>query len=262
MISGIKTLIFDLDDTLLVEEASAEAAFVETGELARIRYGIDPHELHRTVRKTCRALWYEFPSHPYCKRVGISSWEGMWAEFTGADPELEPLRNWASTYRLESWQAALQIHGIQDPLLAAELGELFPKLRRQKHVLYPEIVSVLEQVKGRYALGLLTNGALDLQRRKLEGSGIAGFFHEVLFSGEIGIGKPDRRVFDVLLARLQADAESAVMIGDRLATDIQGAHGAGMRAIWVNRLKEQNDTGIFPDWEIPDLNAIPSVLGL
>jgi hypothetical protein len=52
--TAVDTLIFDLDDTLAVEEASAEAAFIEAGELARVRYGLDPRELHTTVRKTCR----------------------------------------------------------------------------------------------------------------------------------------------------------------------------------------------------------------
>jgi putative hydrolase of the HAD superfamily len=260
MMDGIETLIFDLDDTLVVEEASAEAAFIETGELARIRYGIDPRELHRTVRKTCRELWYAFPSHPYCKRVGISSWEGMWAEFTGPDPELIPLRNWAPVYRLESWKTALHIHGVEDPYLAAELGELFPKLRRQKNVLCPDTLPVMERLAGHYALGLITNGASDLQRRKLEGAAIAKYFDQVLFSGDIGIGKPDRKPFEVLLTRLHATAQSSIMIGDRLATDIQGAHNVGMRAVWINRSKEQNDSDIVPDWEIADLSELIRLL--
>jgi len=262
MIAGIDTLIFDLDDTLLVEEASAEAAFIETGELARIRYGIDPQELHRTVRKTCRELWYRFPSHPYCKRVGISSWEGMWAEFSmpGSDPELKKLREWAPAYHAESWAAALRIHGVEDLQLAAELGELFPRLRRQIHVLYPDAVPALDQVAGRFRLGLLSNGALDLQQRKLKGAGIAKYFDQVLFSGEIGIGKPDKRPFEVLLARLGSVAAATVMIGDRLATDVQGAHNAGMKAVWVNRRKEPNDMNVVPEWEASDLKALSHIL--
>jgi len=258
---AIRTLIFDLDDTLVVEEASAEAAFIETGELARTRYGIDPCELHRSVRKTCRELWYAFRSHPYCKRVGISSWEGLWAEFSGEDPDLKLLRDWAPQYRAQSWNRALRSHGIEDPELAAELGELFPRLRRQKHVLYPDTIPVLEQVAKRYRTGLLTNGAPDLQRGKIEGAGLSGYFDQVLLSGEIGFGKPDARAFETLLARLGSTAESAVMIGDRLATDVRGAHDAGMLAVWVNRRGELGDGSIIPDWEISSLSGLIPILG-
>jgi putative hydrolase of the HAD superfamily len=52
----IKALIFDLDDTLVVEQASAEAAFLETCELAKTKYGINPQELNITVRNICRKL--------------------------------------------------------------------------------------------------------------------------------------------------------------------------------------------------------------
>jgi putative hydrolase of the HAD superfamily len=254
--SAIDTLIFDLDDTLVIEEASAEAAFLEAGELARTRRGLDPRQLHATVRKTCRELWHASPSHPYCKSIGISSWEGMWADFTGADPNLEALREWAPAYRFESWRAALQAHGIDDPELAAMLADAFPRLRRDRHVVYPDVARTLQELSSRYALGLMTNGAPDLQRRKIEGASLGGYFDQVFISGETGIGKPDRRAFEMLLARLGSSAVRTVMIGDRLTTDVLGAQEAGMRAVWVNRPGKSGDGGIVPDWEISTLDEL------
>ena len=191
MNSVIDTLIFDLDETLVVEEASAAAAFIETGELARARYGLDPDELHRTVRQTCRELWYAFSSHPYCKRVGISSWEGMWAEFSGSARDLKALHHWAPDYRYNSWRTALLRHGIDDPDLAAELADTFPRLRQTKNVVHQDAVPVLERLSPKYCLGLLTNGTPDLQRRKLNGAGLAGYFNRVLIAGEVGIGRSE-----------------------------------------------------------------------
>jgi putative hydrolase of the HAD superfamily len=260
MASAIHALIFDLDDTLVVEEVSAESAFIETGELARAKYGLDPSQLHTTVRKTCRELWYGFPSHPYCKRVGISSWEGMWAEFIGPDPNLEALREWAPTYRFKSWKNALCTHGIYDSELAAELADAFQFLRRQKHEVYADTIPTLKQLSPDYLLGLLTNGAPDLQRRKLEGSGIAGYFDQTIISGDIGIAKPDPRIFEMLLGRIGAKKEKALMIGNSLATDIQGAHEAGIRAVWINRTGKPRDNSIIPDWEISGLQDLPPLL--
>ncbi|MBN1567447.1 MAG: HAD family hydrolase [Acidobacteria bacterium] len=253
-------LIFDLDDTLVVEEASAEAAFIETGGPARDKYGIDPSDLHSTLRKACRELWYGFPSHPYCKRVGISSWEGMWAEFIGPDPDLKALREWAPVYRYEAWRKALHLHGIEDADLAAEMAEAFPRLRRKKHAVYPDTIRTLERLRGNYILALLTNGASDLQRRKIEGSGINGYFSQILISGDIGIGKPDPGIFRMLLARMRANAEATVTIGNSISSDIQGAHAAGLRAVWLNRSGASRDDSIVPDWEISTLDELFPIL--
>lgn len=260
MAAPIRALVFDLDDTLVIEEASAEAAFLETGELARARYGIDPAVLHLQLRRACRELWYAFPSHPYCKRIGVSSWEGLWAEFVGADPDLAALRAWAPRYRRDSWLAALRQFGIDDGALASELGETFPKLRREKHIVYPDVLSTLEACAREFRLGLLTNGAVDLQERKIAGSGIARFFDQVLISGEVGMRKPNPRVFEILLGRLGADAEAALMIGNNLQSDIEGAQHAGMRAIWVNRSGERVENGVVPDWEISTLQELDAIL--
>jgi putative hydrolase of the HAD superfamily len=260
MALAVDTLIFDLDDTLIVEEALAEAAFVEAGEPARIRYGLEPESLHLTVRKTCREIWYAFSSHPYCKRIGISSWEGMWAEFTGPDPELKPLRDWAPTYRFTSWKAALQLHGIDDPQLAAEIAEAFPRLRREKHEVFPDTLPTLQHCSSGYSLGLLTNGASDLQRRKIDGAGIGKYFDQVLISGESGFAKPDRRAYELLLLRLGSTAEGSIMIGDRLSTDIQGAQGVGIRSVWVNRSRKSPDSPVIPDWEISSVEELSCIL--
>ena len=261
MMSAMDALIFDLDDTLVAEESSAEAAFIEAGMLARERYGLDPQELHATVRKTCREIWYAFRSHPYCKKVGISSWEGMWAEFTGPGPDLQALHAWAPVYRRESWYAALKNHQIDDLELAIELAEAFPQARRAKNVLYADTLPVLEELSRKYIFGLITNGAPDLQRRKIAGAGIGKYFEQVLVSGDAGFGKPDARLYAMLLARMQVSSEKALMIGNNLATDIQGAQNAGMQAVWLNRSNSIRDAAIVPDWEISSLMELLPILG-
>jgi putative hydrolase of the HAD superfamily len=260
MKAKVDTLIFDLDDTLVVEEPSARAAIIETGELARIRYGLDPTGFHATLREACRKLWYGFSSHPYCKKIGISSWEGLWAEFTGDDPDLKALKKWAPTYRLESWRTALTSHGIDDTDLAAELAETFPRIRRGKHVIYEDTSQTLAALSQKHSLGLLTNGAPDLQRRKIDGAGIKKYFDQVLISGDIGIGKPDRRIFDAILMRLNVSPETSLMIGNSLISDVKGAQSVGMRAVWLNRSGKIRDDSIIPDWEISSLNQLSSVL--
>jgi putative hydrolase of the HAD superfamily len=144
--------------------------------------------------------------------------------------------------------------------MAAELAETFPVLRRQKHIVYPDAIPALERLYRRYSLGLLTNGTPDLQRRKIEGACLAGYFDHTLISGDIGIGKPDRRVFDMILDRMKAKGETTLMIGNSMSSDIRGAQGAGIRAVWINRTGKSRDACIIPDWEISTLDELPPIL--
>ena len=86
---AITHILFDLDDTLVAEESSAEAAFLATCEHARERYGVDSHALHHAVRDRAREAWFSAPTNAYCQAVGIASREGLWARFPGDDPNLK-----------------------------------------------------------------------------------------------------------------------------------------------------------------------------
>jgi putative hydrolase of the HAD superfamily len=81
---------------------------------------------------------------------------------------------------------------------------------------------------------ILTNGAVDPQRRKLEESGLLGLVDAALISEEVGWNKPDRRAFAAALAAVGGSPESSTMVGDHLEADICGALQAGLpRAVWL-----------------------------
>jgi len=255
-----KALVFDMDDTLVVEKASAEAAFLKTCELAKSRYGIEPADLHATIRETCRRIWHASPVRAYCVEIGISSWEALWARFEGADESLRILREWAPTYRHDSWYEALGRHGIDDVDLAHELAEVFPIHRREIHVVYDDVRPALEHFKRTLRLGLLTNGAPDLQREKIAGAGLAGYFNEIVISGEVGFGKPDPRIYETMLSRLAATADETLMIGNSLDSDVQGAQAVGMKAVWLNRTGHPRDDTVVPDHEVTSLTELMRIL--
>jgi len=248
------SLVFDLDDTLVVEKASAEAAFLRTFELARQRYSLDPAALHATLRQTCRSIWHNAPARAYCVEIGISSWEGLWAAFHGRDENLQILRAWAPTYRRESWLRTLREHGVDDEAFAVELAETFPARRRELHVVYDDVRPTLEYFGRSHRLGLLTNGAPDLQREKIEGAGIARYFDDIVISGDVGVGKPNRRIYEIMLSRLKARPDQAVMIGNSLSSDVAGPQGVGIKSIWLNRAGDALRDGVVPDLEVSNLN--------
>ena len=101
-------------------------------------------------------------------------------------------------------------------------------------ILKDETIEVLEKVKGRYKLAVLSNGDSLPQHRKVEKTGISDYFDCVLVSGDIGINKPDRGIFDYLCEKLGCRNEECMMIGDVFASDILGAVNAGCIPVWLN----------------------------
>jgi putative hydrolase of the HAD superfamily len=94
-------------------------------------------------------------------------------------------------------------------------------------------LDTLEALRGRgHRLGLLTNGSAEFQRRKLRRFALEPLFELLLIEGELGYGKPDRRVFDAALAHFGARASDACMVGDNLEADIAGAAAAGIATVW------------------------------
>lgn len=256
----IEAIIFDLDDTLLVEEASAEVAFVAACKLVSEKFGINPQEFNSAVRQKARDLWYNSPARQYCVDIAISSWEGLWARFQGDDPNLEILRKWAPTYQLQPWINALAQFDIKDDSFAEQLSKTFRSTRRDLHTVYPDVESALKELRQKYKLALVTNGASSLQREKIDGSKLEPYFDCVVISGDIGIRKPKPGIFLTVLDKLGVGAEAAVMVGNNLESDIAGARQVGLKAVWLNRNKENKQGDVKPDYEINVMNELEPVL--
>ena len=257
----VRAVIFDLDETLIEEETSNDASALAAGEIATTRHGVDRVVLLAALRKRSRELFLAGPLIDYCRDIGISAREALWGSFTGDDPSLVRLRQWMPTYRLRSWAAALTEVGIDDPALAAEVAEFFASDRSRRHVVFAESEQVLHQLKKNFRLALITNGAPDIQGTKIDGSNLASFFETIIISGDHGFGKPDLRIFQLALNRLEVAAHDAVMIGDSLNRDVAGARDAGIRTIWINRYQRTLAASHpIPDIELTDLRELPALL--
>ena len=252
----ITTLIFDLDETLLYEEASVEATFETTCAHVQRRYGIDPEVMKGTIRSTSRALWRKGPVHDYCLAVCISSPEGLAGTFKGDDPNLKALHDWVPDFRWTSWTQALEKLGIDDEDFGRELANIFVRERRKRHIVFPETESVLKDLHRIYRLAMITNGAPDVQLEKLNMPGLERFFNPVVVSGQIGISKPARDIFTYTLNQMKIEPETAMMIGDNPVNDVQGAQQCGIKGVWLNRFGATCPEGITPDVEINTLEEL------
>ena len=65
--------------------------------------------------------------------------------------------------------------------------------------------------------------------------GLGGLVDDIVVSAEAGVAKPAPGIFELALRRLRCPARKALFVGDSPETDIAGAHGAGLRAVLVDR---------------------------
>ena len=260
MSGSITTLFFDLDETLVVERATAERVVHETCKLAGQRHGLSAVELAPSVFDEARNLWYRFELHAYCERIAVSSWEGLWCRFEGNARELAVLRRWAPIYRKQTWWNALLVHGVDDEALAEEMAECYPESRRRVHVTFPDTVETLDKLRGHYKLGIVTNGPSDLQREKLAGAKIAHYFDAVSVAGDVGARKPGEAIFKRALELAGSSPRETMIVGDSLEGDIAGANRLGIEAVWLNRNDQRNDTCAMPDHEVRSLAEVPGIL--
>lgn len=100
-------------------------------------------------------------------------------------------------------------------------------------VLFPDAVETLSCLRtSGLKLGLITNGSIPMQSRKLECLALSPLFDTILISDAEGISKPDRAIFHRALDRLDTSPAQAVFVGDHPEVDVAGARAAGMHAIW------------------------------
>lgn len=261
---SLKAVLFDLDDTLLWDERSVKEAFEAVCAHAAERTGADPAKLEEETRKAARALYESYETFPFAQQIGINPFEGLWARFAeGEQPEFRKLSELAPGYRREAWTRGLKACGVDDPALGRELGERFAAERRNRPIVYEDTFEVLDQLKGRYKLLLLTNGSPDLQKEKIASvPPLADYFDHIVISGEFGEGKPSPRIFAYAAERLGIRADEGIMVGDKLTTDILGSGRFGMKNVWINRHRLPFAGEVKPDYEIGalrELLAIPEL---
>ena len=121
-----------------------------------------------------------------------------------------------------------------------EAFEAFIQARNQVD-LYPDVVPALEQLRARYRLFTASNGNADIDR-----IGLGHFFERTVNARLVGALKPDPAIFHKVIEGTDLQAHEVVYVGDDPLLDVEGARGAGMHAIWIDRQGEKWPAQIAP----------------
>ncbi len=206
--------------------------------------GIDWDEYHAAIQSTLKGLGYP---------VGLTR---LKKAIQGALKELEKVRARGEEMTFEEvYGSALTKLGIPRNEETLEmLHGLFK--RHYKQELFPCVEEVLEELTGRYSLALISNTMSDQPRRILERTGLARHFDVIVCSRDLGIRKPNPRIFDHVLEELGVKPNEAAHVGDNVEADMVGASNAGLVPIWI----KNNESPPWSGYAISSICELPEFL--
>lgn len=158
--------------------------------------------------------------------------------------------------------AALAEEAGHDPELGHRVAEAYAAERDQSNVGWVEgAADALATIEAEYATALLTNGAPEWQRQKLDALGIVDHFETIVYAGYETAPKPEPEPFEVALEELGVPAERAVNVGDSLLLDVAGAHAAGVGSVlfdpeWRSGRISAAGSDPVPDHRITSMAAL------
>ncbi|MDC1439355.1 YjjG family noncanonical pyrimidine nucleotidase [Flavobacteriaceae bacterium] len=205
----VQHIFFDLDHTLWDFEKNSGATFKSIFEELNFDFSLEVF-----------LDFYNPINHYYWKQYRENMISEIELRYLRLEKTFEAMKVPTSTARID------------------RISELYIQQLSTYTYLFKDTISVLEYLNSKYTLHIITNGFEHVQQRKLENSGIARFFKTVLTAEKIGVKKPHPTIFLSAMKTAEVLPEHAMMIGDSLEADIQGALKLGMQAIHFNSHKE------------------------
>lgn len=129
----------------------------------------------------------------------------------------------------------------------------------KKDLLIEGAIELLDYLKPKFNLHILSNGFTEMQYVKMESAGISSYFDKVILSDKVGVNKPDPRIFEYAVKEIRATKENVIMIGDNPFTDIEGAYNSKIDQIWFNP-RNIEFKRITPTYTIRELDEIMKIL--
>lgn len=213
-INAVKAIMFDLDDTLLDREKAADVMFSVIAE-------------------------------KFYKNTGMteSQYDDMFCEFKeydnrGCERKVVMINDLFNKFPPSFI--------ISDSEFIDFWNSNFPKCFSRDTERINTVIKLQEHVK----TAIITNGSVQVQRAKITETKLNELFKVIIISDEVGIQKPDPKIFELALNKIDVLPENALFVGDNLKKDIGGCQSAGIRGIWFNPNNFKNDTDIKPFAEI------------
>ncbi len=196
----IKYIIFDFDDTL--------SDFQRAKEVAKTK--ITPYLTQKGI--DIAAYWAHYEA----------IFEPLFARYVRHELTV-------TEYRLMRFE-----HNGVNHTEAAQFNEIYLNCVNTA-ILFEDVIPVLTELKSNgYHLYVLTNGPA-MQRTKIEACAAGKLFEQLFISSELGVGKPETRIYEIVLSSLNTSGDEVLMVGDSFENDSVAAERAGITAVQIKR---------------------------
>ena len=205
MLENIKAIFFDADDTIVdhkeCERQALEYLFNNIGEEYKDKY----QEIFRPLDREL--------------------WDSVALNISIVPKEFIP------EYRFKILFSKINIKYYN----YKKANELFTYGLEHSVALIENAEEVIEDLYNKkYKIYVVTNGLIRLQKPRITNSKIRKYFSDIIVSEEVGIAKPDPKIFNTLIQRNNLKKDEIIMIGNSLIKDVQGAKNANIKSIWYN----------------------------
>jgi len=156
--------------------------------------------------------------------------------------------------RSQRFYNTLLDYGIDDFKLSEKIGLDYIEICPKKTKLFPYVLEVLNYLKNKYYLHIITNGFEKTQLIKLKCSALIPFFLNIITSEKIGFKKPNPKIFEYALQKSQAIKSESIYVGDDLEVDILGCQNFGIDGIFFNPQKTPHKEKVT--YEISSLSQL------
>lgn len=215
-------MLFDLDDTLLNRDNAVDKLFL-------IILGKCYGDIKPSVKNEMLQKFREYDKRSYGDSDKVKVLESFFDEFP-------------PKYRLPS-------NDIQD-----FWNNNFPHC----FSIDQNTINIVNTIKKHVKVAIITNGSTQRQKAKIMNTNLNSCFDIIIISEEVGFSKPDKRIFELALNKLNVQPETVLFVGDDLERDIGGCQNANIKGIWFNPYKIKNDTEIKPYAEINSFDKLLS----
>ncbi len=138
-----------------------------------------------------------------------------------------------------------------------EVDALYRQYLNASAVLIDGAIELLDSVKGKYPLYIVTNGVAETQYTRLAKSGLDKYFDGIFISEEAGSQKPQMAFFEYCFEKMgRRDVENMLIIGDSLTSDMRGGNNAGIDTMWYNPKGDENHTEVHLDYIVTTLKEM------
>jgi 2-haloacid dehalogenase len=223
-----KTLLFDVDDTLLDFGAAEKLALQLLFEEQNIPLTSEVEEQYKKIN------------------------QGLWRRFEAGELDRDEVVN--TRFSILFNEYGKEMDGIL-------LEKNYRSYLEQGHQLVDGAFVLISELHNDFDLYVVTNGVSKTQDKRLRDSGLFPLFRNIFVSEDTGYQKPMKEFFDYVFSRIpNFRVEEALIIGDSLSADIKGGELAGMDTCWFNPNMKYNHTNINPSYQIHNLEELKQIV--